>query len=294
MLSLGLFLSCTTAAEPTLPEEPTLLDEVQEEVYPLDGSLYPFFDGTPPSLSLRQAFPAPDSYQRMPVQTGSFAHWLRGIPVKAKSTEVRAFDGRLIAAPAEAVVPLDVGKGDIQQCADSILRLYAEYRWWRGDADSLAYHFTSGDSSSWIDWRNGERFRIRGSKVDRLRQAPSENSYEEFKRWLHHSFGYAGTRSLRLDAAPVEAADSLQPGDFFVSPGSPGHAILILDIAVAPGLPPVALLGQGFMPAQDFHVLRGVGSHVIDGWFLLPSDGESLRNPSWADMPRSGALRFPQ
>jgi hypothetical protein len=58
--------------------------------------------------------------------------------------------------------------------------------------------------------------------------------------------------------------------------GSPGHAVLILDIAESKDGRRVALLGQGFMPAQDFHVLR-----APDGspWFSL--DGDNVETPFW-------------
>jgi hypothetical protein len=72
-----------------------------------------------------------------------------------------------------------------------------------------------------------------------------------------------------------------------VLPGGPGHAILILDVAEAPDGRRVALLGQGFMPAQDFHVLRAGAS----AWFSL--DGEDVDTPFWpAPFPWSSLRRM--
>ena len=160
--------------------------------------------------------------------------------------------------------------------------------------DELSIHFTSGDESNWKDWREGERFEIAGSRVKRTKKAAVANTHKEFRKWLQHSFLYAGTHSLKLDSEAVPLTEALQPGDFFVTPGSPGHAVIILDVAEAAGKPPVALLGQGFMPAQSFHVLRDRGTHVIDGWFVLPTEPEDLLiNPSWSAFPRNSALRFP-
>jgi hypothetical protein len=255
---------------------------------------YPFLASATLELErLEMRFPAPAGFRRVPLPEDSFAAWLRALPVIKGEAVVKSYDGRALRAPAAAVVPLDLGRGDLQQCADSILRLHAEYQWQRGTADGLSIHFTSGDPSNWQAWRAGERFDIAGSRVKRVQTGPVANTHLEFRKWLQHSFLYAGTRSLKLDAQAVPVADPLQPGDFFVSPGSPGHAVVILDVAQAPGKPPVALLGQGFMPAQSFHVLKDQGPHVIEGWFVLPAADGELRNPSWSPFARSSALRFP-
>jgi len=256
---------------------------------------YPFLTGaTVRATPLESRFPAPAGYQRMSVPSDSFGEWLRGLPTAPGKAVVRSYAGKEIPAPAAAVVPIDIGSGNIQQCADSILRLHAEYQWKRGTADALSIHFTSGDESNWKDWREGERFEVAGSRVKRIKVGAVSNTHREFRKWLQHSFLYAGTQSLKLDAQPVPITEALQPGDFFVTPGSPGHAIIVLDVAEAPGKPPVALMGQGFMPAQSFHVLKDQGDHVIDGWFVLPTKPEDrLVNPSWSSFPRNSALRFP-
>ena len=262
---------------------------------PMSPDDYPFLKTTTVEADpLEARFLVPAGYQRVQLTKGSFGEWLRRLPVTKGKAVVRSFNGRLLRSPAAAVVPLDIGSGDVQQCADSILRLHAEFQWKRGAADELSIHFTSGDESNWKAWREGERFEIAGSRVKRIQNGAVNNTHVEFRKWLQHSFLYAGTRSLKLDSTAVPLTETLQPGDFFVSPGSPGHAVIILDVADAPGKPSVALLGQGFMPAQSFHVLQDRGGHMVDGWFVLPDgpDGQ-LINPSWSAFPRSSALRFP-
>ena len=73
-------------------------------------------------------FDVPLGYERVSVETGSFGEWLRHLPLSADN-QVRSHRGDKIVAPNAAVVELDLGRGNLQQCADSILRLYAEYRW---------------------------------------------------------------------------------------------------------------------------------------------------------------------
>lgn len=292
---LAVFLGCQTQPEARKIMDPDPVVDEDNAHRPMSTDDYPFLNAaTVEADPLEARFLVPAGYQRVQLTKGSFGEWLRRLPVTKGKAVVRSFNGRLLRSPAAAVVPLDIGSGDVQQCADSILRLHAEFQWKRGAADELSIHFTSGDESNWKAWRQGERFEIAGSRVKRIQNGAVNNTHVEFRKWLQHSFLYAGTRSLKLDSTAVPLTESLQPGDFFVSPGSPGHAVIILDVAHAPGKPSVALLGQGFMPAQSFHVLQDRGGHMVDGWFVLPDgpDGQ-LINPSWSAFPRSSALRFP-
>lgn len=238
---------------------------------------------------LSAVFAPPDGFTRTP--DTPLTTWLRGLPVRQDRTEVRSFRGRALG-PSKAVVALDVGTRDVQQCADSILRLHGEFLWSSGRAGQAAYHFTSGDRSAWSDWRRGERFAVKGSAVKRVR-GRKVTGHRAFRTWLMHTFRYAGTRSLKHDSMPV-GASPIEPGDFYVAPGGPGHAVMVLDVATHPDGRRAALIGQGFMPAQDFHVVGRGGSRMLDGvWFLLPdASNASIATPSWAPFHRDDARRF--
>jgi hypothetical protein len=259
----------------------------------VESSRYPWLTDAPDDalVPLESRFPAPESYERIATAEDSFARFLRGLPVRTDRERVYAFDGRKIAAPSAAVIAMDVGDRNLQQCADTAIRLRAEYLWSMNRSDEIAYHFTSGDRSAWLEWADGERFRIRGSRVERVRTATRSRSRANFRAYLDHVFMYAGTRSLRFDSKP---AGNVEPGTFFVAPGSPGHAVIVLDVAVSPAGERVALLGQGFMPAQELHVLEDpTGSNTIGGvWWRLPTDGESLDTPSWEPFSRADARQF--
>lgn len=53
----------------------------------------------------------------------------------------------------------------------------------------------------------------------------------------------------------------------------------------------VALIGQGFMPAQDFHVLAAPRTELTSPWF--PLDGPAVETPFWNPFPWSTARRLP-
>jgi hypothetical protein len=244
-------------------------------------------------VSLEEAFAPPAGFERQGLEPGSYAAWLRGLPLRADRVDVLSYRGVALNRPSAGVVAIDVGKRDLMQCADSAIRLHAEWLWASGRAGEAAYHFTSGDRSSWSDWQAGERFRISGSKVERVRGSARTDAHVTYRKWLDLVFSYAGTRSLRRDTEQVPADAPLQAGDTFVLAGSPGHAVILLDIAAHTDGRRAALVGQGFMPAEDIHVLTTAKPGVtLDGfWFLL---GGPLDTPSWDPFPRDSALRFAQ
>lgn len=62
---------------------------------------------------------APEGYTREKVTAGSFGDWLRHIPLKPGNPEVHLFNGKLknYQEGHFAVVDIDAGTGDLQQCA---------------------------------------------------------------------------------------------------------------------------------------------------------------------------------
>ncbi len=244
---------------------------------------------------LSAVFRPPEGFARVEAEPTTFQAFLRNLPIRQDRTHVLAYDGRRLARPSAAVVLLDVGERDLQQCADSAIRLHAEWLWDAGHSNRAAYHFTSGDLTRFRDWVQGERISVKGSKVTRSKGTPRGGRHPSYRRWLDLVFRYAGTRSLRLDSDTVGDAPVLG-GDFYVQPGSPGHAVVVLDVAQHRDGRRVALLGQGFIPAEDFHVLRATHDRVLDGvWFLLPDAAHpTLSTPSWRPFRAGEARRFRQ
>jgi hypothetical protein len=248
----------------------------------------------PPMTSLDTYLQTPAGLTRVEVTPDSFAAWLRSLPVREDRDHVLSFRGRQVASPSAAVAVVDLGRGDLQQCADSLLRLHAEYLWATGRAALAEYHFTSGHLSSWAAWVRGERVRVSGSQVETFSGSPRSSTHESFRAWLQQLFIYAGTMSLELDSQPVASLGAVAAGDFFVLPGSPGHTVMVLDVAIDPNGKRFGLIGQGYTPAQDFHVIASSFTEVIGQvWFPLPEgESETLHVPTWQPFPRSSARRF--
>ena len=259
----------------------------------------------PASDRLERRFPTPPRFVRAPVEPGSFGAWLRDLPLLPADAPVVSHRGAILHHADHpniaAVVALDVGAQDLQQCADSVVRLHAEWSWSLGRRDQ-SYRAASGAEMPFARWARGERITVSGPGGSSLTWAPSarpDDSHEAFRAYLDNVFGWANTVSLARDTTPIAVAD-LCAGDFVVQPGGPGHAVLILDLAADRQGNQIVLLGQGFMPAQSFQILHPgkQDPHVTLGatgdhgaWFRVEPEG--LATPFWPRFPWTALHRFP-
>lgn len=224
----------------------------------------------------------PAGFERVPAQPGTFGHWLRHLPTRPAGTPVRAYNGRLILeaehANLAAVVDLDLSDRDRQQCADTIMRLRGEYLASRGKADSIAFRWAGGRRFSYAQWRKGIR-PVKPKAGSRAwtfeHKAAPGRGYRNVRRYLEFMFSWTGTLHLAGERRVKPA--QVRIGDFFIQGGSPGHAVMVLDLAKHPDGRTVALVGQGFMPAQDMHVMQDAGG---DPWFSL-EPGKPVKTPFW-------------
>lgn len=266
---------------------------VDLEPEPIDPRAYSWvadLDEVPASTALSTRYPVPDGYARVDVDPASFAAWLRGLPVRIDRRAVHDHRGRRTGGDSAGVIALDVGDKDLQQCADTLLRLHGEWLWSRGRSGEIAYHFTSGDRSSFADWVDGRRLKIEGPKVVPVEVDPVAHDRAALHAWFEQLFMYAGTRSLVLDTDPVGLDRPIAAGDLLLRPGSPGHVVMVLDVAEGRDGEQIAVIGQGSMPAQEFHVIPGP---IAGAWFRFPA-GEDIEVdvPGWGALPRSSLRRF--
>lgn len=249
-----------------------------------------------PDESPREALSArlapPPGFTREAVAAGGFGEFLRALPLEPPGARVIAYDGSTVLAGDDrrvaAVVALDVGRADLQQCADSIVRLHAEWRWSQGARDH-AYAAAASLPLPLARFVAGERVVARGAALEWRPLARRRTlDHALFREYLDTVFAWANTGSLARDARVVDK-ERLRAGDFFVLPGAPGHAVLVLDVATHPDGRRVALIGQGFMPAQSFHVLRPAGDVA---WFTLDPAASGVKTPFWAEFPWSSLRRL--
>jgi hypothetical protein len=225
--------------------------------------------------TLVQRFPTPSGWTRVAAPTESFAAWLRELPLEVASHKVMLFDGR--EKPRQdvhaAVVAIDIGTRDLQQCADAIMRLWSEYRF--SQRLPVEFHPDPG--------------RPRALRYDPRVPDPRR---DRFRRWLVQVFADAGSASLQAELP--RGAGSVEPGDVLIQGGHPGHAVLVLD-AISDGGRRRLLLGQSYMPAQSFHVLKNLGEPALGAWFdeATLDTPTGLVTPEWRPFHRNDVHRFP-
>jgi hypothetical protein len=189
------------------------------------------------------------------------------------------------------VTDLDVGPQDLQQCADAVIRLRAEYLWGAGRADDVCFRFTRGDLATWARWRDGWRPRMHDNAVRWERSAPPALDRANFRSYLDTVFTFAGTSSLSRELTTPTARDHILPGDVLIEPGFPGHAVVVLDVAEDRQGRRIYLLGQSYMPAQQLHVLKAPGSS-LSPWYEADPRGP-VATPEWR-FPEHSWRRFPE
>jgi hypothetical protein len=243
--------------------------------------------------SLAQRIAPPQGFERRPVPPDSFAAWLRDLPLKPDGSPVLLYNSapKLRQDVHAAVIDIDVGTRDLQQCADAAMRLRAEWLFGSGRAREIAFNDTGAARPiAFSRWMAGERPHVSGKALSWSRSAAPDASYASFRRYMDTVFTWAGTYSLEREMRPVPLAE-IEAGDLFIKGGFPGHAVIVADVAEsrATGEKRFLLL-QSFMPAQEIHVLKN--GQAADGspWYPL-NFGDKLVTPEWV-FPRDSLRRW--
>lgn len=246
------------------------------------GTTYAWHKAYNQVQAIRSRIRAPEGYKRVKAEKKSFAYWLQGLPLKPGRPDVKLYDGSLKGNQGAhfRVLDMDVGKRDLQQCADAVMRLRAEYQYSREDFEAISFNFTSGDACTWEAWRKGIRPKFSGNKVSFRKTAGESDSYKNFRSYMNMVFSYAGTASLAKELKEVPWED-LQIGDVFIQGGFPGHAILVMDMAVQEETgEKLFLLAQSYMPAQEMHILNNPMNDGLSPWYSDQAPG-AISTPEW-------------
>jgi hypothetical protein len=157
-----------------------------------------------------------------------------------------------------AVIDIPVGNKDLQQCADAVMRLRAEYLYAEGKYADIAF---MDYSNKWYKWTGTD-------------------NRPAFDNYLQTVFGWCGSASLEKQLKPVIDFNSIKAGDVFVRGGFPGHAMMVVDVAVNKRGNKVFMLAQGYQPAQDMHVVINPMDEKLSPWYEI-TDAEKIVTPEW-------------
>jgi hypothetical protein len=216
-------------------------------------SLCLFSSFNPPDNVLTR-FKTPAGYTQQKVTPGSFAEWLQKLPLKPTGTHTQTYTGAIARTDVEtaAVVDISIGKQDLQQCADVVMRLRGEYLYQAKRYSEISFNFVSGFKCDYIHYANGYRYH----NDHWVLNAKKDYSYPAFIRYMELVFSYAGTPSLEKELHKVTDPNALKAGDVFIHGGSPGHCFIVMDVVENSQHKKQFLLAQSFMPAQNLQVLQ--------------------------------------
>lgn len=243
--------------------------------------------------TVRERFPAPEGYEWINEKPGSFGYFIEQFPLKPYGSPILKYDGNKIRTQHlhEAVFELDTGNKDLQQCADAVIRLRAEYLFKAKKYNKIQFHFTSGDLVSWNNYKNGIRAFVNGNSVSFKKTEGFDDSYANFRNYLELIFNYSGTISLNKETQKVTTNSSIKTGDILITPGSPGHVVFISGVCINEKGEKLYLLGEGFTPAQSVHIISNPFSKDISPWYQLDVDDPKITTARYIFKP-SNFRRF--
>lgn len=232
--------------------------------------------------TIQERFQPLQGFVRQEESKTSFDFFLRNLPLKPLGSNVLYFDGTIKPNRNvyDAVVDLSIGKKDLHQCADAVMRLRADYFYSQKQYNKIHFNFTNGFRADFSKWAEGYRIAIKGNKTSWVKTAKPSDSYETYWKYLETVFTYAGTASLEKEMKPINSSD-IKIGDVFIKGGFPGHAVIVVDIAVNPkNNQKIMLLAQSYMPAQEIQILKNPNNSSLSPWFAADF-GTSLKTPEW-------------
>ncbi len=147
--------------------------------------------------TISERFQAPRGFTRPVSEEGSFAYYLQNLPLKPDGTKVKYYDGREKTRDVYlAVVDFSLGERDLQQCADAVIRLRAEYLYVESRFDEISFNFVSGFPAVYSRWADGFGITVNGNQVSWIENSNHNHSYESFQKYLDTVYAYASTLSL--------------------------------------------------------------------------------------------------
>lgn len=231
--------------------------------------------------TIGERFKLPKGFERTEVAQGSFQEYLRSLPLKPQGTKVKLYDGKIKTQDVyDAVVDMDIGDRDLEQCADAVMRLRAEYLYKKGLYDKIHFNFVCGFNAEYSKWMQGYRISVKGNSASWMKSAAPSNDYKSFRQYLDMVFAYAGTESLAKEMEKVSLSE-MNIGDVFIKGPLPGHTVIVVDMAEnkATG-EKLFMLAQSYTPAQDIQILKNQNDINISPWYCV-NFGDKLVTPQW-------------
>jgi hypothetical protein len=244
----------------------------------------------PSSIHFVNEIPLPAGYHLVYGNDSLFAKWLGHLPLRSDNTVyLYNHQPKKNQQAQYAVLDLAIGNKDLLQCADAVMKLRADYLCDRKRYNDISFSSTDGTILDYIDWLAGYRWKENGNKLIKYKYVNTANSQQAYTGFMETVFSYCNTWSLEKQLKlPPDYDKVVEPGDVFIKGGFPGHAELVIAVAENKNKDRIFLLAQGFMPAQDIHVLKNPARPSLSPWYYN-NELDPLWTPEYVF--KKGALR---
>lgn len=224
----------------------------------LSGILLVFFLSNPKNAKCVGEISTPNGYVRTEVSSNSFASYLRHLPLKKRGSLVHLTNGRLakLQILSYAVIDMNI-LNNMEQCADAVMRLRAEYLWSQKRFSEIRFTTLAGAT---LTYQGGD-------------------SREAFEKYLKQVFDLCNTTSLYKELSPRKFSE-VEVGDVLVYPsrkkGKYGHALIVVDVAVNAEGKRAVMLAESNTPAREKHILRNPNP-FDNPWFFIDGDDKDFK-----------------
>ena len=231
--------------------------------------------------TLQERVITPEGFTRTEEDEGSLGEFLRNYKLKKDGSPVLLYNKEEKSNQSAhiAVFKLPLEDEDLQQCADSVMRVYAEYFKKIESYGRIQFSLSDNFKASYIRWREGFRIHENGDSYSWSDDAEYDSSDENFKKFMRIVFAYSGTYQLENDSQLV-SKDDLKIGDIFITSGNPGHVVMVVDTCTDGSGRKAFLLAQGYMPAQQFQLLKNP-AHADDPWYYVDELSYPFQTPEY-------------
>lgn len=198
----------------------------------------------------------PAGYMRVEAPSGSYAEWLRKLPLKSKGSKVQLYTGGDANYQWLSTGVIDLPMlSNAEQCADMTMRVRSEYLFSRGRYSEICFMDV-----------NGNRLRYSGGA-----------SRKALEKFLRKAYGVCSTFSVSRETKPRKISE-VQPGDVLVYPARNkkrlGHALIVVDVA-RKGNKVAIMCAEGNTPARELHLVRNLNP-LSNPWFFFDGDESTL------------------
>lgn len=145
------------------------------------------------------------------------------------------------------------------------MRLRAEYYFSRKEYNKISFTTSNGTRLNFESYA-----------------AANSNCYSHdcLLKFIEKVFISCGTYTVEAITKLI-SMNEIEPGDVFIKAGSPGHAMIVVDVAINTATnKKIYLLAQSFMPAQDMHIVINPANKDLSPWYKA-NDKEKIITPGW-------------